>query len=80
MIELQCDNCHKSFKTYECYSKRNRKHRFCCKKCEAEFRTYHNTINNWTGGCISKSTGYKYIEYKRKTNWRTQASNDEALR
>lgn len=66
MIEIKCDNCNKIFKTYKCYLKRKRKNRFCSKKCEAEFKNYHNTVDNWQGGCIAKSTGYKYIMYNGK--------------
>ena len=66
MIEIECSNCHRNFKTYKCYLKRNRKHRFCCKNCEAEFKKYHNTKENWKGGYISNSTGYKYIKYNGK--------------
>lgn len=72
MVETECDNCHKKFKTYNCYIRRKgRKNTFCCKKCEAEYKTYNNTLDSWKGGHISKSTGYKYIEYKRKASWRT---------
>ena len=66
MVKIECDNCHNLFEIYECYLKRKRKHRFCSKKCEANFKSYHNTIDNWEGGCISKSNGYKYIRYKGK--------------
>lgn len=66
MIEIKCDNCNKFFKTYQCYMKRKRKHRFCSKKCEAEFKRINNTLESWSGGCISKSTGYRYIEYNGK--------------
>ena len=63
---LICDNCGNEFKTFACYLKRNRKHRFCSKKCEGEFKCLHNTRENWRGGCIGKSTGYKYIEVDGK--------------
>lgn len=66
MVEIECDNCHKIFKIYKCYLKRKRKHRFCSKNCEADFKNYHNTLEQWQGGTISKSTGYKYIRYKGK--------------
>lgn len=56
-----CDNCGEEFKSYACYEKRSREHRFCSKKCEAQFRSYHNTREIWSGGHIGKSTGYKYI-------------------
>lgn len=65
-MERKCDNCGKSFKTYPCYEKRIRKNRFCSKKCEAEFKKLNNTIQNWRGGYISKSTGYKYIRINGK--------------
>lgn len=66
MVQIKCDNCGKSFDTYKCYLKRNRKHRFCCKKCESEFRNYNNTIDKWCGGYVSKSTGYRYIKINGK--------------
>lgn len=71
MIEIKCDNCGKIFKTYKCYNKRKRNHRFCSKKCEGEFRKYKNSIfknpsEKWVGGHISKSTGYKYIKVNGK--------------
>ena len=66
MIVIKCDNCKKDFKTYKCYLKRDRKHRFCSKKCESEFRSYNNTIEHWEGGHISNSTGYKYVRYEGK--------------
>lgn len=66
MVEIKCDNCNKSFKIHKCYLKRERKHRFCSKKCEGDFKNYHNTIESWQGGRISKSTGYKYIRYNGK--------------
>ena len=64
MIKIKCDNCGECFETYQCYLKRNRKNRFCSKKCEGEFRKYNNTLEEWQGGYISKSTGYRYIKYK----------------
>ena len=66
METIICDNCKKEFKIYKCYLKRKRKNRFCSKKCESEFKNYNNTIESWQGGHISKSTGYKYIEYNGK--------------
>jgi len=66
MIEIKCDNCKKLFKTYKCYLKRNRQHRFCSKKCEGEYRNFKNTFIYWQGGCVAKSTGYKYVMYKGK--------------
>ena len=59
-ITRVCDYCGKEFHTYACYDKRNRKHRFCDKQCEAAFRT-KSTRDDWQGGHISKSTGYKTI-------------------
>lgn len=61
MIKRVCDNCGKEFETHQCYEKRNRKHRFCSKKCEGEYRSYNNSVQSWQGGHVSKSTGYKYI-------------------
>ena len=66
MIEIKCDYCLKMFKTYACYNKRNRKNRFCSKKCEGEFNSLNNTVENWKGGYVSKSTGYKYISLNGK--------------
>lgn len=66
MITLTCDNCKKEFKTYKCYLKRKRKHHFCNKKCEFEYRSYNNNYENWKGGRISKSTGYRYIRINGK--------------
>lgn len=62
----KCDFCGNEFVTYPCYEKRNRKHRFCSKKCEAEFKKLNNTTENWNGGCIAKSTGYRYIRINGK--------------
>lgn len=66
MVKCVCDNCKQEFDTHKCYEKRNRKHRFCSKKCEAEFKNLNNSVDAWTGGCISKSTGYKYIRVDGK--------------
>ena len=61
-----CDHCGKQFLTYKCYEKRKRKNRFCSKKCESEFRKLNNTRENWKGGHIGKTTGYKYIRIDGK--------------
>jgi len=66
MIKIQCDNCKKYFDTYASYLKRERKHRFCSRKCEGEFKSYKNTLENWKGNYIAKSTGYVYIMYNGK--------------
>jgi hypothetical protein len=66
MIQIRCDNCKQLFNTYKSYLKRNRKNRFCSKKCEGEFRRLNNTLEHWEGGYISKSTGYKYIKIDGK--------------
>lgn len=58
-----CDNCGEPFHTYKCYEKRNRKHRFCSKKCETEFKS-KNTREHWNGGHIGNTTGYMYISIK----------------
>lgn len=68
MVEIECDNCKQTFMTYKCYLERKNKRRFCSKKCEAEYKTYNNTLDSWKGGHISKSNGYKYIEYRRKAS------------
>ena len=59
-----CDECKKEFRTFPCYLKRKREHRFCSKKCEAKFKNYNNSIYSWKGGYISKSNGYKYVRFK----------------
>lgn len=61
-----CDNCGKEFETFKCYDKRNRKHRFCSRKCSGEFSSLKNTPEHWTGGHIGKSTGYIYIQMNGK--------------
>lgn len=66
MEKIKCDNCGEYYNIYKSYLKRNRKHRFCSKKCESEFKKYNNTIDNWKGGYISKSTGYVYIKIDGK--------------
>lgn len=61
-----CDYCGLEFETYQCYEKRKRKHRFCCKECEYNFKSLKNTREKWSGGTISKTTGYKYVKIKGK--------------
>ena len=61
-----CDYCGNPFPTFKCYDKRNRQHRFCSKKCEAEFRKLNNTRDIWRGGYISNTTGYRYIKIDGK--------------
>ena len=61
-----CDNCGKEFRTFSCYEKRGRKHRFCSKECEGRFNSYNNSRDRWVGGCIGKSTGYRYISVNGK--------------
>lgn len=56
-----CDGCGKEFLMYQCYLKRKRKHHFCSKQCEADFRRLNNTIHSYKGGTILPN-GYKYIE------------------
>lgn len=60
MVKCICDNCMTEFDTYKCYEKRNRKNRFCSKKCETEFKR-KNSVDSWSGGYVSKTTGYRYI-------------------
>lgn len=60
-VEIKCDNCGALFLMHQCYLKRDRKHRFCSKKCEADFRRLNNTIDSYQGGTINHN-GYKYIE------------------
>lgn len=61
-----CDQCGKKFFSSPCYQKRERKNRFCSKKCEAEFKKYYNTREQWRGGTIGTTTGYKYIRIDGK--------------
>lgn len=63
---VTCDNCKKEFLRHVCYDKRNNKHIFCCKKCESDFRRLNNTMHEWEGGHIGKTTGYKYIRINGK--------------
>lgn len=65
MYFLRCDNCGEEFRTFPCYNKRNRQHRFCSKECEANFRKLNNSVGGWDGGCI-KPNGYKYIRVNGK--------------
>lgn len=60
-VEIKCDNCDSVFLMHQCYLKRNRKHRFCSKQCEATFKRLNNTIHSYRGGTILPN-GYKYIE------------------
>jgi hypothetical protein len=59
-VTLFCDLCGKPFETYPCYLKRKRKSRYCSRKCEAQAKSYGNTIESYRGGCIDKN-GYRYI-------------------
>lgn len=65
-VTIKCDNCGNDFSISRCYLKRPRKHRFCCKKCEGEFNSFNNTVEQWKGGCIGTTTGYRYVEYQGK--------------
>lgn len=66
MYFIKCDNCGEEFRTFPSYDKRKRKNRFCSKKCEYEFKDLKNSVENWEGGTISKSTGYKYVRFEGK--------------
>lgn len=66
MIKIKCDNCQKEFQIYKCYLNRKRKHRFCSKQCEGKYKNLKNSLKSWTGGHISKSTGYRYIMFNGK--------------
>lgn len=66
MVKRICSNCGKEFDTHPCYDKRNRQHRFCSKKCEYEYKNLKNSADEWQGGYIAKSTGYKYIRVDGK--------------
>lgn len=65
-VKRICDNCKKEFDTYKCYDKRKRKNRFCSKRCESEFKNFHNSNEEWAGGTVSKTTGYKYVRVDGK--------------
>lgn len=56
-----CDNCGEEFLISQCYLKRNRKHRFCSKQCEGEFKSLKNTVQSYQGGTIL-GNGYRYID------------------
>lgn len=60
MVDVKCDYCGKMFKSYKCYEKRNRKHRYCNKLCESKARR-KSTREEWFGGHINPTTGYKTI-------------------
>lgn len=63
-VYIRCDNCNEEFKSFACYNKRERKHRFCSKECEAEFKTYDNIGDSRKGGYICSRSGYKRVQYK----------------
>lgn len=63
---LTCDCCGKEFRTYPCYDKRMRKHRFCSKACEADFNSLKNTRESWSGGWLNRTTGYIYVKIDGK--------------
>ena len=63
MVKRKCENCGKMFDTFPCYDKRS-KHRFCCRKCEAEYRS--NSRDEWKGGYINPTTGYRAISINGK--------------
>lgn len=59
MYERQCDNCGRMFRSFKCYEKRNRKHRFCSKECERQWvMNAAKTDKGWTKGYVSSTTGY----------------------
>lgn len=64
-VEIKCDNCGTVFLMHQCYLKRDRKNRFCSKRCEGEFKHLNNTIESYRGGTIGKY-GYKYIKIDGK--------------
>ena len=59
-VPVICSNCKKEYTISKCYLKRTRKHHFCSKKCEFDFKSLHNTRENWTGGTVLPN-GYRYI-------------------
>jgi len=64
-VPVVCSNCGKEYTISKCYLKRNYIHRFCSKRCEGEFNSHHNSIENWQGGCIGHN-GYRYIRINGK--------------
>lgn len=64
MVKRKCENCGKMFDTFPCYDKRS-KHRFCCKTCEAKWKT-KSTREKWVGGYINPTTGYRSIHVDGK--------------
>ena len=60
-VPVICDGCGMEFLIHRCYLKRNRKHRFCSKRCEGQFKGLNNTVQSYQGGTISQN-GYKYIK------------------
>lgn len=60
-IDVVCAHCGKIIHLRKCYARRNRSHYFCNKHCESEYRKLDNTKDNWAGGRINTSTGYKTI-------------------
>lgn len=65
-LYTECDSCGELFRTFPAYLKRPRKNYFCGRDCEAKFKAFDNSPLNYQGGHISKSTGYRYIQYKGK--------------
>ena len=55
----KCEVCGKEYRTFPCYEKIGKK-RFCSKACEGLAKR-KSTRSEWTGGHISKTTGYKKI-------------------
>ena len=54
-----CEYCGKEYRTFPCYEKRGHEHHYCSKTCAGLAR--RNTREEWTGGRISETTGYKII-------------------
>ena len=65
MVTAICDYCGNAYSTYLCNIRRSKRH-FCCKSCEAKASGLNNTRESWIGGCIGKSTGYRYIRVDGK--------------
>lgn len=64
-VPVICSNCKKEYTISKCYLKRKRKHHFCSKKCEFDFKSLHNTREVWTGGTVLPN-GYRYIRINGK--------------
>lgn len=64
---IKCDNCGKEFYLQPSYLKRNRKHRYCSRKCSGEAtRKESQDEKGWSKGGIATTTGYRTIRVNGK--------------